>query len=720
MKKIIPFLLLCCLLALDVTAQNTQPVFIKIVTTEIGTKIQADVVLFSKDSILGFQLPILWDEAVVKKPTAINSPSLSNFTFTNSNIQAKSAIVVWYNEPPLKGLYLNGTIIMTATFDRIGTGDPKIRIENAAIPIEFVTANGDSLSYQILGIYDEPYTIKGRVVADLNKDCTVDGGDTPFSNVAIKASNPNEGDFYTYSNTDGSFYLYTTKPNLPYTLTVLPKDTAQWVACLPSLTTIPLQDSSKVSNFALKAKKDCITSDVQVSTPWLRRCFSNTYSVNYQNTGTLNLPNAYIVLSLDKDLEMQSATLPYTDLGNHQYQVNLGNLVIGAVGTFSFVAKLSCQNTVIGQTHCVEARLFPENSCLGGKPKLNITPTCANGKVQFKIENQGNEKADNLEYLIVEDDMIFKQGIIPTLTPAQTLTQEAPANGAVWRMEIWKNKEFIASTFYEACGTNVQGTFSTGFPMQYSNVLNQSNIGKSCQQSIGSYDPNDKQGLPLGVSKNHYIDQNVAIDYLIRFQNTGTDTAFNILVEDKIDVALLDLSKIRILSSSHPMTWSIKNKNTLLFDFKNIMLPDSFKNEKLSHGFVRFSIAQHNNNPLQSVIKNKAGIYFDFNPPILTNETFHTVGRDFLSVSTTTIYVPNVSVVVKPNPFSTEAIIEVLGVTQGNLSLEVFDLLGRKIQQQDTTNGQFEVQKHQFQEGLYWYRIYKGDVLVANGKFVVQ
>ncbi len=61
-------------------------------------------------------------------------------------------------------------------------------------------------------------------------------------------------------------------------------------------------------------------------------------------------------------------------------------------------ASKSCENTIIGQTHCVEARLFPENSCLGGKPKLNITPTCVNGKVEFKIENQGNEKADNLEF----------------------------------------------------------------------------------------------------------------------------------------------------------------------------------------------------------------------------------------------------------------------------------------------------------------------------------
>ena len=36
--------------------------------------------------------------------------------------------------------------------------------------------------------------------------------------------------------------------------------------------------------------------------------------------------------------------------------------------------------------------------------------------------------------------------------------------------------------------------------------------------------------------------------------------------------------------------------------------------------------------PLETRIENTAAIYFDVNPPIFTNTTFHTLGRDFIEV----------------------------------------------------------------------------------------
>ena len=45
-----------------------------------------------------------------------------------------------------------------------------------------------------------------------------------------------------------------------------------------------------------------------------------------------------------------------------------------------------------------------------------------------------------------------------------------------------------------------------------------------------AYDPNDKLVEPLGILDEHYTLMNQELDYTIRFQNTGNDTAFNVVL----------------------------------------------------------------------------------------------------------------------------------------------------------------------------------------------
>ena len=107
------------------------------------------------------------------------------------------------------------------------------------------------------------------------------------------------------------------------------------------------------------------------------------------------------------------------------------------------------------------------------------------------------------------------------------------------------------------------------------------------------------------------------------------------------------------------------------FTFDNIMLPDSNINEAASHGFVSFKINQTVNNPVGSVIYNSAAIYFDFNAPIITNETFHTIHDPWIEIfqiATEEIPVlPNV--MVYPNPFQHSARIELPDVSKGARSI---------------------------------------------------
>jgi uncharacterized repeat protein (TIGR01451 family) len=136
----------------------------------------------------------------------------------------------------------------------------------------------------------------------------------------------------------------------------------------------------------------------------------------------------------------------------------------------------------------------------------------------------------------------------------------------------------------------------------------------------GSYDPNDKLAK-TSTGSTEFWDPSADewIDYTIRFQNTGTDTAFHVIITDTLPQGL-DPATLQVGAGSHPFTWELKGIGVLKFRFLGILLPDSNINEPRSHGFVGFRIKVRDGymlNPGDEVV-NIANIYFDFNPPVIT------------------------------------------------------------------------------------------------------
>jgi uncharacterized repeat protein (TIGR01451 family) len=146
-----------------------------------------------------------------------------------------------------------------------------------------------------------------------------------------------------------------------------------------------------------------------------------------------------------------------------------------------------------------------------------------------------------------------------------------------------------------------------------------SNNSMSVTRTVtGAYDPNDKLAYSsLGSTSTWLLDEDEWIDYTIRFQNTGTDTAFNVVITDTLP-ANLDPSSIIVGPASHSFSWQLRDVSTLKFIFPNILLPDSNVNEPRSHGFVSFRIRPHEGLTVGEDINNIANIYFDFNPAVIT------------------------------------------------------------------------------------------------------
>lgn len=156
----------------------------------------------------------------------------------------------------------------------------------------------------------------------------------------------------------------------------------------------------------------------------------------------------------------------------------------------------------------------------------------------------------------------------------------------------------------------------------------QSQSTGSCANIIASFDPNEKLVASQSFQTNGYVkEENIAagdsLSYKIFFQNTGTDTAFHIVVRDTLD-GHLDPATAVLNAFSHPGTMSVSG-NVLVFDFPSILLPDSNTNEPASHGWLTFSVKQTAGNLPGTVIENTAAIYFDNNAPVQTDTVTNTI-----------------------------------------------------------------------------------------------
>ncbi len=152
-----------------------------------------------------------------------------------------------------------------------------------------------------------------------------------------------------------------------------------------------------------------------------------------------------------------------------------------------------------------------------------------------------------------------------------------------------------------------------------------SNISMSVDTSIavvwivGSYDPNDKTVFPNKLNYSDYLNGKKEVNYLIRFQNTGIGSAENIKIIDTLPLEL-DLGTIRNITSDHSVNWKFLDdrKRIIQWTFGGIMLPSKNYDEAKSQGYVSFTIDLANGLSDGTFISNKAGIYFDFNSPIVT------------------------------------------------------------------------------------------------------
>jgi uncharacterized repeat protein (TIGR01451 family) len=153
----------------------------------------------------------------------------------------------------------------------------------------------------------------------------------------------------------------------------------------------------------------------------------------------------------------------------------------------------------------------------------------------------------------------------------------------------------------------------------------QNNVHTVDQTIFGAYDPNDKSVSPFGDAGTHVIDTTRRqFTYTVQFQNTGNYPATRVLVTDTLN-HLLDPSSLHLVYASHPVQAFVYN-GVLYLDHQGIMLPDSASDPEGSKGQVIFTLDATPAAAFGDSILNTANIFFDQNPPIITNTVYNVYG----------------------------------------------------------------------------------------------
>ncbi|MBK5286619.1 MAG: T9SS type A sorting domain-containing protein [Bacteroidia bacterium] len=247
------------------------------------------------------------------------------------------------------------------------------------------------------------------------------------------------------------------------------------------------------------------------------------------------------------------------------------------------------------------------------------------------------------------------------------------------------------------------------------------NADDDCRPVVNSFDPNNKEVASQNFSQNGYVIlENISasdtLTYSIHFQNTGNDVAYNVVIMDTIS-SYLDLGTIQVIASSHPYIMTLVGR-TVVFSFNNIMLPDSGTNQQASNGMIKFRIRQNPGNPQGTDIYNRGAIYFDINPPVITNQTQNSIPVE--------VFVPEISyasIKIYPNPFSDYTTIVISGNgSTANIKDKVkcVDVTGREIpldisvQSAHSEQTVLRINRNRLADGIYFLRIDAGKLLTAK------
>uniref|UniRef100_UPI00404AF9E6 DUF7619 domain-containing protein n=1 Tax=Flavobacterium sp. TaxID=239 RepID=UPI00404AF9E6 len=226
------------------------------------------------------------------------------------------------------------------------------------------------------------------------------------------------------------------------------------------------------------------------------------------------------------------------------------------------------------------------------------------------------------------------------------------------------------------------------------------------QLVVNSYDPNDKTCLEGQSIHPDMIGE--FLHYRIRFENTGTFPAQNVVIKDMIDEEKFDIATLQMVDASHDCRTRIAGQK-VEFIFEDIQLDF---NDATNDGYVVFKIKTLPTLTLNSTISNTAEIYFDFNFPIITNTETST----FEIILSNENFTFENELILHPNPAKNQ-----LSLTSVNgiliQDIEIYNLQGQKVMEVKNASENLDVSG--LQAGTYLIKVFTNQGS-SHAKFIKE
>jgi uncharacterized repeat protein (TIGR01451 family) len=329
-----------------------------------------------------------------------------------------------------------------------------------------------------------------------------------------------------------------------------------------------------------------------------------------QGGGEVNVPE--LVLQIEP-----GGTYAITDEAGH-YSIDLGDGSYTLAQNDASLIQLCPVNAPVPFIMASNAQIIDlaDSSTVPLDLKAMISSTAAHPgfalSYALKAKNLSPQVSGSVTIQMNFDPQIqyVNASIVPTTITSSTLTWDLPAMSAYAQYNI--AVQFLVPPGV-TLGTQLVGSVYVTNTLPDAQPAN--NTAISINTVTGSYDPNEKVVQPADI---FFLDLDDHLDYTIRFQNTGTDTAYTVVITDTLS-ADLDMGSFQNGASSHPCTVDFLGGRVVRWTFASIFLPDSNTNEAASHGFVGFQLKPAEDFVGGNYIDNASDIYFDFNDPIHTN-----------------------------------------------------------------------------------------------------
>ncbi len=587
--------------------------------------------------------------------------------------------------------------------------------------------------------------IRGNIYTDVNSDCIHQPTEEKIQSVVVKAM---PGEYYGGSDGNGKYQIRVDSGIATYTLSqqynsINAKLLKNQCATTHSVVLKGASRDTASFDFA-DTIRYCSLLNISIQNTRMRRCFRGNTYVDYCNYGNRQVNNVQIKIEYpDYIIPIKSVPMWTSKIGSLLIY-EIGTIDTENCGTIFLTDSVMCgDESIRGFTQCIKASISPTSDCTDSDPawdqsSVNVTGGCEGQNAWFAIQNKGTGNMATIQnYRVYANDTLIYTSTFKLNSEEQFIVRY-PAQGQTIRLEADQHSlhpgKSLPRATVEGCGTSISGTVRKGLVKTSVKDDLDEEIAVTCNSIVDSYDPNDKQAIPAGIGTFNQVVPGTELEYIIRFQNTGSDTAYTVRLVDTLDTSL-DIASFTQGTGSHPYTLQVtgKGKAVLSFNFYNINLPSSSANYLASNGLVSFRITIPDSTALGTVIRNKAYIYFDYNSPIITNEIMHTVGitvaEDFnkgnsVQVGTVTTgiqYQQNVlTVSVFPIPAVDHVTFNMKGVTAKKYTLNCLNTLGMLIGNYEFTSEEFKVITTNYPKGIYFYTLKDNQGNSINGKFVIE